>query len=334
MSPTLWAPVPARDLPEGLILFDGVCVFCSRWVRFVMERDEDRQFVFVPIQSPYGRIIAARLGIDPDQPQTNVVIRRGVAHFKSDAALQVLACLPRWSWSPALTLVPRRWRDAVYDRIAANRYRLFGRTETCLVPGPATVDRFIFDQAPAPRDPGPSPFSVLLGPSFERLPEIIRHFHAPGAAIFSAGLADVSTAPGILPALICRIAGLPRPGRDVPVSVSFHPEPRFREYWARRFADRTYSSTMSLGSGSAAGTLVERFGPFRLRFDLLAGPKGLVWSLAGWRFLLIPLPHATLPQIACFETDRDGRFGFDIAVAFPLVGPVIEYRGWLAPEPP
>ena len=71
-------------MPDGLVLFDGVCVLCSGWVRFLLERDSDAIFRFTPIQSPYGRALAQRLGIDPETPQTNAVIIGGRAYFKAD----------------------------------------------------------------------------------------------------------------------------------------------------------------------------------------------------------------------------------------------------------
>jgi predicted DCC family thiol-disulfide oxidoreductase YuxK len=86
-----WRPIAAPDLPDGLVLFDGVCVFCSRWVQFAFARDREARFRFVPAQSAYGRVLVARFGIDPDDFETNAVIEGGQAVFKSDAALAVLA---------------------------------------------------------------------------------------------------------------------------------------------------------------------------------------------------------------------------------------------------
>jgi predicted DCC family thiol-disulfide oxidoreductase YuxK len=119
---------------DDVILFDGVCVFCSRWVHFVVARDAAARFRFTPIQSPYGTRLAQALGIDPDDPDTNAVIHVGVARFKSDAALTVLSCLPGWSWVRMLLAVPRPLRDAVYNVVAKNRYRIFGKYDACIVP--------------------------------------------------------------------------------------------------------------------------------------------------------------------------------------------------------
>jgi predicted DCC family thiol-disulfide oxidoreductase YuxK len=119
---------------DDVILFDGVCVFCSRWVQFVVARDEAARFRFTPIQSAYGTRLAQALGIDADDPDTNAVIHGGVAYFKSDAALTVLSLLPGWSWVRVLFAVPRPLRDAVYNIVAKNRYRIFGKYDVCIVP--------------------------------------------------------------------------------------------------------------------------------------------------------------------------------------------------------
>jgi predicted DCC family thiol-disulfide oxidoreductase YuxK len=136
-------PLPAENLPDRLLVFDGVCVFCGHWVRFVLARDVSARWRFTAIQDPAGRAIAARYGIDPDAPATNVVIRDGQAWFRSDAALMVLSDMPGWRWTAALRLLPRWLRDPVYDLVARNRYRWFGRTDTCMVPAPEVRARFI-----------------------------------------------------------------------------------------------------------------------------------------------------------------------------------------------
>ena len=119
---------------DDVILFDGVCVFCSRWVRFIVARDAAARFRFTPIQSAYGTRLAQALGIDADDPDTNAVIHGGVAYFKSDGALTVLSLLPGCGWVRVLFAVPRFIRDAVYSLVARNRYRIFGKYDACIVP--------------------------------------------------------------------------------------------------------------------------------------------------------------------------------------------------------
>jgi len=119
---------------DDVILFDGVCVFCSRWVRFIVARDKAARFRFTPIQSAYGTRLAQALGINPDDPDTNAVIHGSVAYFKSDGALTVLSYLPGWSWVRVLFAVPRPLRNAAYNVVAKNRYRIFGKYDACIVP--------------------------------------------------------------------------------------------------------------------------------------------------------------------------------------------------------
>jgi predicted DCC family thiol-disulfide oxidoreductase YuxK len=126
---------------EDVILYDGVCVFCSRWIRFVAARDSDRRFRFTAIQSGYGTRLAQAFGIDPENPDTNAVIHGGVAWFKSDAALTVLGQLPGWEWTRALRAVPKPFRDVAYNLVARNRYRIFGKYEECFVPDAGFRDR-------------------------------------------------------------------------------------------------------------------------------------------------------------------------------------------------
>ena len=118
---------------DDVILYDGVCVFCSRWIRFIAARDKDRRFRFTAIQSDYGHRLARAFGINPADPDTNAVIHGGVAYFKSDAALTVLSNLSGWQWARALLVLPKPLRNAVYNLIAQNRYHIFGKYEACFL---------------------------------------------------------------------------------------------------------------------------------------------------------------------------------------------------------
>jgi len=133
---------------DGVILYDGVCVLCSGWVRFIVNRDAARRFRFTPIQSAYGRQFAITLGIDPDDPDTNAVVLDGRALRRSDAALAVVGALPGWGWVSAVRVVPRPVRDAVYTAIARTRYQVFGRHDVCDLGGPSLADRVITDLPP------------------------------------------------------------------------------------------------------------------------------------------------------------------------------------------
>ena len=138
-----WRSRAVDGIPDGTILFDGVCVLCSGWVRFVIKRDPAARFKFLAIQTAVGRMLAHSLGVDADDPQTNIVVRNGVAYFKSDAAIVVLRALPGWRWIAGFRLMPRGLRNFAYDLVARNRYRLFGRRTSCLLPGRETTRHFL-----------------------------------------------------------------------------------------------------------------------------------------------------------------------------------------------
>src|SRR5262245_4406200 len=137
-----WHPVPAEDVPDRLILFDGVCVLCSRWVDFVIRHDAAARFRFVAIQTPLGRELAMRFGITPDDPETNVAIVDGRAWFKLESALAVVAEFSGWRWTRIAYALPGRARNLLHDRIARNRYRVC-RRDACLVPTPDVRARFL-----------------------------------------------------------------------------------------------------------------------------------------------------------------------------------------------
>jgi predicted DCC family thiol-disulfide oxidoreductase YuxK len=128
-----------------LIVYDGVCVLCSRTIRFIATHDRAANFRFVPLQSPFGRQLADRVGISLDDPESFVAILGGTATFRSDAALGILARLPGFAWTRVLRVIPRPLRDNIYNLIARNRYRWFGRYDQCRLPPPNLAARVIQD---------------------------------------------------------------------------------------------------------------------------------------------------------------------------------------------
>jgi predicted DCC family thiol-disulfide oxidoreductase YuxK len=120
--------------PHGLILFDGVCVLCSRGCRFVGKRDRRGYFRFVPMQLAEERALAEQLGINPDRPDSFAFVATGQGYVKSEAALRIARELPRWRWTWVFHFIPLVIRDAIYDLVARNRYRWFGRLDACILP--------------------------------------------------------------------------------------------------------------------------------------------------------------------------------------------------------
>jgi predicted DCC family thiol-disulfide oxidoreductase YuxK len=148
--PKDWTPTPAADLPDGLLLFDGFCHVCSGSVRFFLLRDRSRQFTYVPCQSPWGNEIMERFGIDRDFAETFAFVDKGHILFKSDAGIAALGRLPAWRWIALFRFVPRALRDGIYDLLARNRYKWFGKRDQCMILPPGIEGRFM-TEVPAPR---------------------------------------------------------------------------------------------------------------------------------------------------------------------------------------
>ncbi len=130
------------DLP--LFVFDGDCALCSHSARFVLMRDRQMRIRFAAAQTPLGRALMIHLGLDPDDPASNIVLEGGQAYLKSDAALKLADLLgPPWSLAAAFRLVPTALRDAVYDFVARRRIRFFGARRQCYLAEPGMADRFL-----------------------------------------------------------------------------------------------------------------------------------------------------------------------------------------------
>lgn len=128
-----------------IIVFDGVCVLCNGWVRFLLARDPQARFRFAAMQSAAGRALLASRGLDPDDPASFLLIVGQEAYTDTAAIRRVLGQLgPGWRLLAALLgVLPQRPRDALYRLVARNRYRWFGRHDQCLLPSAEQRERFI-----------------------------------------------------------------------------------------------------------------------------------------------------------------------------------------------
>ena len=126
------------------MIFDGVCNLCARSVRFILDHEADQTLRFTPLQSPAGSRLMRELGLDPEDAKTFVLIAGGKAYVKSDAAIRLSRYFrPGWKPLALIKFIPRWIRDGVYDVVARNRYRWFGRLDSCMVPTPELSTRFV-----------------------------------------------------------------------------------------------------------------------------------------------------------------------------------------------
>lgn len=129
---------------NSVVLFDGVCNLCNGWVRFVVRRDPHQCFHFASLQSTFGMNALRRHGLPADYLGSILLLEDGVLFTKSDAVLRIVRRL-RWPWpaASALVIVPRALRDVIYQCVARNRYRWFGKREACMLPSPEDAARFL-----------------------------------------------------------------------------------------------------------------------------------------------------------------------------------------------
>ena len=127
-----------------IVVFDGQCLLCNGWVQFLLRHDRAQRIRFASIQSTAGQQLLAQAGLQVDGLQTLLVIDGGRSWQHTAAILRVLHALG-WPWRLAwvVWLVPAPLRDMLYRWVARNRYRIWGRSDTCMVPSPQTAARFL-----------------------------------------------------------------------------------------------------------------------------------------------------------------------------------------------
>ncbi|KUF10509.1 thiol-disulfide oxidoreductase DCC family protein [Pseudoponticoccus marisrubri] len=136
--------VPEFDDARMLVIMDGDCALCSATARRIARLDRRDEVRIATIQSDLGRALATHLGLDPDDPDTWILLSDGRAFGGFDAVLRLFPRLSRrWQSLRLLSVVPAPLRDALYARIARNRYRLWGRADMCALPDPELRRRLI-----------------------------------------------------------------------------------------------------------------------------------------------------------------------------------------------
>ena len=127
-----------------IILFDGVCNYCNAMVNFIIGRDKKKVFRFAPLQSE----AAQKILLQNHLPQINfdsfILVENDKIYQRSDAALRLYNKLPwYWKWTQIFWIFPKFIRDGVYNVIARNRYKWFGKKDQCMVPAPEVRERFL-----------------------------------------------------------------------------------------------------------------------------------------------------------------------------------------------
>lgn len=173
-------------------------------------------------------------------------------------------------------------------------------------------------------------FQRVLGNTFGQLAPAVQRGHQPGLALLLSGQASVRRGSGLLARALCGLVGFPAAGDAVSVRVHMQVEDT-GERWERCFGTQRFERRLSLGQGAQQGLLVEQFGPLRFHIALAVVDGALQWTVRSGALWIIPLPALLLPSGDSREYASGGRFHFDVEVAHPLAGRIVQYRGWLEP---
>ena len=144
MSSPFTSPPPLLNANETVVLFDGTCKLCNGWAAFIIRHDRKHRIRLATVQSSQGQQLLRWAGLPTDRFNTVVLIGGERVYIRSDAMFEILARLPSpWPWLRVARFVPRALRDWAYDKVALNRYRLFGRYDSSRTPSADHAERFL-----------------------------------------------------------------------------------------------------------------------------------------------------------------------------------------------
>jgi predicted DCC family thiol-disulfide oxidoreductase YuxK len=136
--------VPLFPDDRPIIIFDGYCALCSGWAEFVLRHDRKGIYRLLSAQSDIGRALYVHYGLDPQDYETNILLADGNAWFKSESSIRMMEGLGNpWALARCLRLLPMRWRDRLYETIARNRLRWFGKRAACYRPDDRHANRYL-----------------------------------------------------------------------------------------------------------------------------------------------------------------------------------------------
>jgi len=129
---------------KPVVLFDGVCNYCNTMINFIIRQDKKKKYLFATLQSEFGQRTLQRWNLPANSFDSFLVLDKGKLYSKSTAALRLYNQLPwYWKWTQLFWLFPKFLRDAVYNVIAKNRYKWFGKRKECMIPTPELKNRFL-----------------------------------------------------------------------------------------------------------------------------------------------------------------------------------------------
>ena len=139
---------PHIEINDCVILFDSICKLCNAWCQFIIKYDTQQRFKLCSVQSPEGQSILKHFNMSTDHFDTMLYVEGGKYFDKSDAFLHIVNKLGLpWRSLYVFRVIPKGIRNWLYDRIALNRYLLFGKYDSCMLPNKENENRFLKSKA-------------------------------------------------------------------------------------------------------------------------------------------------------------------------------------------
>jgi predicted DCC family thiol-disulfide oxidoreductase YuxK len=137
--------IPQLPKDKKIVLFDGQCNLCDSLVQYLIKHDRKKDILrFASLQSELGIKILRHIGVDPDKIESIILYEPGTSFYnKAEAVIQISKSLGGINAASLFRIVPRFLRNSVYDHIAKNRYKWFGKKEHCMVPTPEILSKFL-----------------------------------------------------------------------------------------------------------------------------------------------------------------------------------------------
>ena len=131
-------------MDQPIVLFDGVCNLCNGAVQFIIRHDKKNIFMFASLQSEVGRKILEQYNFPLDELNSFILIENNKAYTRSTGALRVAKKLNGlWPLLYGFIIIPKFIRDSIYNRVAENRYKWFGKKDACMIPTPELKTKFL-----------------------------------------------------------------------------------------------------------------------------------------------------------------------------------------------
>ncbi|PWK26138.1 putative DCC family thiol-disulfide oxidoreductase YuxK [Arcicella aurantiaca] len=131
-----------------IILFDGVCNFCNSSINFIIDHDPEKNFKFASLQSDFGQKTLRKFNKNTEDFDSVILIKNNQLYQKAEAALEITKQLSGlWKYLSIFKILPTSILNFFYNIIAQNRYRIFGKSDTCRMPTPDLKERFLVENS-------------------------------------------------------------------------------------------------------------------------------------------------------------------------------------------